>query len=117
MIPTIYGEDLTARILDRKFGLRSLDAIGLLKSEYNKLTSLLASPSGLLLVTGPTGTGKTTTLYACLQHLNAGTKKIHTIEDPIEYALTGIRQSQVHAKLGVDFPELLRNILRQARPM
>jgi type II secretory ATPase GspE/PulE/Tfp pilus assembly ATPase PilB-like protein len=114
VIPTIYGEDLTARILDRKFGLRSLDAIGLLKSEYNKLTSLLASPSGLVLVTGPTGTGKTTTLYACLQHLNAGTKKIHTLEDPIEYALTGIRQSQVHAKLGVDFPELLRNILRQA---
>ncbi len=114
VIPTLYGEDLTARILDRKFGLRSLAALGLLKSEHDKLTSLLASPSGLLLVTGPTGTGKTTTLYACLQHLNSGAKKIHTIEDPIEYALIGIRQSQVHARLGVDFPELLRNILRQA---
>lgn len=114
VIPSIWGEDLTARILDRKFGLRSLDALGLARSEYNKLTAMLASPSGLLLVTGPTGTGKTTTLYACLQHLNTGTRKINTIEDPIEYALSGIRQSQVHAKLGVDFPELLRNILRQA---
>ena len=114
VIPSIWGEDLTARILDRKFGLRTLDAIGLARSEHNKLTAMLASPSGLLLVTGPTGTGKTTTLYACLQHLNTGTRKINTIEDPIEYALAGIRQSQVFGKLGVDFPELLRNILRQA---
>jgi len=114
VIPSIWGEDLTARILDRKFGLRTLDAIGLARSEHNKLTAMLASPSGLLLVTGPTGTGKTTTLYACLQHLNTGTRKINTIEDPIEYALVGIRQSQVFGKLGVDFPELLRNILRQA---
>ena len=114
VIPSIWGEDLTARILDRKFGLRSLDAIGLARSEYNKLTAMLASPSGLLLVTGPTGTGKTTTLYACLQYVNTATRKINTIEDPIEYALPGIRQSQVHPKLGVDFPELLRNILRQA---
>jgi len=114
VIPSIWGEDLTARILDRKFGLRTLDAIGLARSEHNKLAAMLASPSGLLLVTGPTGTGKTTTLYACLQHLNTGTRKINTIEDPIEYALAGIRQSQVFGKLGVDFPELLRNILRQA---
>jgi type II secretory ATPase GspE/PulE/Tfp pilus assembly ATPase PilB-like protein len=114
VIPTIFGEDLTARLLDRKFGLRSLDRLGLLKSEHDKLTAMLASPSGLVLVTGPTGTGKTTTLYACLQHLNTGAKKIHTLEDPIEYALAGIRQSQVNTKIGVDFPELLRNILRQA---
>jgi type II secretory ATPase GspE/PulE/Tfp pilus assembly ATPase PilB-like protein len=114
VIPSIWGEDLTARILDRKFGLRTLDAIGLARSEHNKLAAMLASPSGLLLVTGPTGTGKTTTLYACLQHLNTGTRKINTIEDPIEYALPGIRQSQVFGKLGIDFPELLRNILRQA---
>jgi type II secretory ATPase GspE/PulE/Tfp pilus assembly ATPase PilB-like protein len=114
VIPSIWGEDLAARILDRKFGLRSLDAIGLARAEYNKLTGMLASPSGLLLVTGPTGTGKTTTLYACLQYLNTGTRKINTIEDPIEYALSGIRQSQVFGKLGIDFPELLRNILRQA---
>ncbi|MCU0879765.1 MAG: GspE/PulE family protein [Pirellulaceae bacterium] len=114
IIPTIFGEDLTARLLDRRMGLRALDAIGVTKDDYHKLTAMLASPSGLLLVTGPTGTGKTTTLYASLQYLNTGTRKIHTIEDPIEYALPGIRQSQVHAKLGIDFPELLRNILRQA---
>ena len=114
IIPTIFGEDLSARILDRKQGLRTIDSLGLSRHDYNMITGLLASPSGLILVTGPTGTGKTTTLYACVQHLNTGTKKINTIEDPIEYAVQGIRQSQVHTRLGVDFPELLRNILRQA---
>lgn len=114
VIPTLFGEDVTARILDRKIGLRTLESLGLSSSDQVKLTSLLASPSGLILVTGPTGTGKTTTLYACLQHLNTGTRKINTLEDPVEYALPGIRQSQVNMKLGVDFAELLRNILRQA---
>ena len=114
VVPTLFGEDLAARILDRKFGLRSIDGLGLTRSDLNRLTGLLASPSGLLLVTGPTGTGKTTTLYACVQHLNTGIRKINTIEDPIEYALPGIRQSQVNPKIGVDFPDLLRNILRQA---
>jgi len=114
VVPTLFGEDVACRILDRKFGLRTLDQLGLSRHDHNKLTGMLATPSGLVLVTGPTGTGKTTTLYACIQHLNTGTRKINTIEDPIEYALSGIRQSQVHAKLGVDFPDLLRNILRQA---
>ncbi len=114
VIPTLFGEDLTARILDRKVGLRSLESLGLSNTDQSKLTSLLASPSGLILVTGPTGTGKTTTLYACLQHLNSGSRKINTLEDPVEYALPGIRQSQVNMRLGVDFAELLRNILRQA---
>jgi type II secretory ATPase GspE/PulE/Tfp pilus assembly ATPase PilB-like protein len=114
VVPTLYGEDLAVRILDRKFGLRSLDTLGLTRGDYNRLTGMLASPSGLLLVTGPTGTGKTTTLYACVQHLNTGTRKINTIEDPIEYAIGGIRQSQVNPKLGVDFPDLLKYILRQA---
>jgi len=114
VIPSIWGEDLTARVLDRKFGLRALDVLGLARAEYNKLTTMLASPSGLILVTGPAGTGKTTTLYACLSHLNTGTRKINTIEDPIEYAVAGLRQSQVQSKVGVDFPELLKNILRQA---
>jgi type II secretory ATPase GspE/PulE/Tfp pilus assembly ATPase PilB-like protein len=114
VVPTLFGEDLAVRILDRQFGLRSLDRLGLSRSDYHKLTALLARPSGLLLVTGPTGTGKTTTLYAAIQHLNTGTRKINTIEDPIEYAIRGVRQSQVQPKLGVDFPELLKNILRQA---
>lgn len=114
IIPTLHGEDLAARILDRKQGLRTLDSLGLLRGDHQKLTSLLSSPSGLILVTGPTGTGKTTTLYACLQHLNNGTRKINTLEDPVEYQLAGIRQSQVSPRLAVDFPEMLRNVLRQA---
>jgi type II secretory ATPase GspE/PulE/Tfp pilus assembly ATPase PilB-like protein len=114
IIPTLHGEDLAARILDRRQGLRTLESLGLTKGDYQKLSSLLASPSGLILVTGPTGTGKTTTLYACLQHLNNGTRKINTLEDPVEYQLAGIRQSQVSTKLAVDFPEMLRNVLRQA---
>ena len=114
IIPTLHGEDLAARILDRKQGLRSLDSLGMTRADLQKLTGLLASPSGLLLVTGPTGTGKTTTLYACLQHLNNGKRKINTLEDPVEYQLAGIRQSQITPKLAVDFPEMLRNVLRQA---
>jgi type II secretory ATPase GspE/PulE/Tfp pilus assembly ATPase PilB-like protein len=84
------------------------------RTEQARLTALLSSPSGLILVTGPTGTGKTTTLYACLQHLNNGERKINTLEDPVEYAVKGVRQSQVQPALGVDFPELLTNVLRQA---
>ncbi|HZL90494.1 MAG TPA: ATPase, T2SS/T4P/T4SS family, partial [Pirellulaceae bacterium] len=114
IIPTLHGEDLSARLLDRKFGLKKLDDIGLTRGDYTKVTALLTSPSGLILVTGPTGTGKTTTLYACLQHLNNGTRKINTLEDPIEYQLTGVRQSQVNSKLGVDFADMLRHVLRQA---
>jgi type II secretory ATPase GspE/PulE/Tfp pilus assembly ATPase PilB-like protein len=114
VVPTLFGEDVACRLLDRKLGLRTLDALGLTRSDHNKLAGLLASPSGLLLVTGPTGTGKTTTLYACIQHLNTGGRKINTIEDPIEYGLAGIRQSQVNPKIGVDFPDMLKNILRQA---
>jgi type II secretory ATPase GspE/PulE/Tfp pilus assembly ATPase PilB-like protein len=114
VVPTLFGEDLAVRILDRRFGLRALDALGLPRGELQRLAALLASPSGLILVTGPTGTGKTTTQYACVQELNRGTHKINTIEDPIEYAIVGVRQSQVNVKIGVDFPDLLRNILRQA---
>jgi type II secretory ATPase GspE/PulE/Tfp pilus assembly ATPase PilB-like protein len=114
IIPTLFGEDLSARLLDRKFGLRKLDDLGLSRSDHVKLTALLASPSGLLLVTGPTGTGKTTTLYACLQYVNNGTRKINTLEDPVEYQLAGVRQSQVNLKIGVDFAEMLRHVLRQA---
>jgi type II secretory ATPase GspE/PulE/Tfp pilus assembly ATPase PilB-like protein len=113
-IGTLFGEDLTMRLWNRDTGLRRLDLLGLSTKELEILKSLLARPSGLLLVTGPTGTGKTTTLYACLSYLNNGVRKINTLEDPIEYAIDGIRQSQVNPKIEVDFPELLRHILRQA---
>jgi type II secretory ATPase GspE/PulE/Tfp pilus assembly ATPase PilB-like protein len=114
IIPTIHGEDVAIRIHDSKSGLRTLDQIGFLRSERSRIQSILDNSSGLVLVTGATATGKTTTLYACLQHLNSGTRKINTIEDPVEYVLPGLRQSQVHQKIGLDFPEILRNILRQS---
>ncbi|QDU95365.1 GspE/PulE family protein [Lignipirellula cremea] len=113
-IATLFGEDMTLRVWDRNVGIRSINELGMLPNDIGKLHSMLASPSGLILVTGPTGTGKTTTLYACLEHLNDGTRKISTLEDPVEYALKGVRQAQTQAKLGLDFPELLRNVLRQS---
>jgi type II secretory ATPase GspE/PulE/Tfp pilus assembly ATPase PilB-like protein len=84
------------------------------RRDYNHLVQLLSNSSGLLLVTGLAGSGKTTTLYACLRDLNTGERKINTIEDPIEYAIDGLRQSQVNMKLDIGFAELLRSVLRQA---
>ena len=112
--PMLYGEDMALRLWDHSMGLFSVDELGMSRADLNKLLFMLNHPSGLILVTGPTGTGKTTSLYACLQYLNDGARKINTLEDPIEYAIDGIRQSQVNSKFGLDFPELLRNVLRQA---
>jgi type II secretory ATPase GspE/PulE/Tfp pilus assembly ATPase PilB-like protein len=113
IIPTLYGEDLAMRLLDRR-RLISLEEIGFHPTNFNRLHSIINRPGGLVLVSGPTGMGKTTTLYAALKYLNDGTQKIHTIEDPIEFTLEGIHQSQVNVRRGVDFPELLRAILRQS---
>ncbi len=113
-IPTLYGEDFTLRLLDRHSQLLALERLGLLQRDFNNLLALLSSPSGLILVCGPTGAGKTTTLYAALAYLNNGQRKINTIEDPIEYAIEGIRQSQVNPRIDVDFADLLRGVLRQA---
>jgi type II secretory ATPase GspE/PulE/Tfp pilus assembly ATPase PilB-like protein len=113
-IPTLHGEDMTLRFLQRDSQLIALEKLGMDRQHVDRLKSLLSRPSGLILVTGPTGSGKTTTLYACLAHLNNGKRKINTIEDPIEYELTGVRQSQVNIKHEVDFPDLLRSVLRQA---
>ena len=114
MIATMFGEDLTLRISDQDEGLKQLGELGFDPRDLGKLTSMLESPSGLILVTGPTGTGKTTTLYSCLQHLRGGSRKINTLEDPIEYTLDGVRQSAVFPKIGLDFAELLRSVMRQA---
>ena len=113
-IPTLHGEDLSLRLLERERDLRELGGLGMLHQELNLLNKLLNSPSGLVLVTGPTGAGKTTTLYACLHRLNDGQRKINTIEDPIEYAIEGVRQSQANDCLDVTFPSLLRSVLRQS---
>jgi len=112
-IPTLYGEDIAMRILDRR-RLISIEEIGFHPANFGRLHSIVNRPGGLVLVTGPTGMGKTTTLYAVLKHLNDGTRKIHTIEDPVEFTLEGIHQSQVNLRRGVDFPDLLRAILRQS---
>ncbi len=113
-IPTLHGEDFALRLLERDSTLQRLDGLGLDRQGLQSLTAMLHAPGGLILVTGPTSSGKTTTLYACLHYLNDGTRKINTIEDPIEYAVEGIRQSQVNPAIDVDFPELLRSVLRQA---
>jgi type II secretory ATPase GspE/PulE/Tfp pilus assembly ATPase PilB-like protein len=113
-IPTLYGEDVTIRLLSRNQQALSIENLGMTRREMNELVGILANPSGLILVTGPTGSGKTTTLYGCLKHLNNGQRKINTIEDPIEYAIPGLRQSQINPKVEVGFPELLRSVLRQS---
>jgi len=113
-MPTLHGEDCTARILDQEYRLLGLDQLGMDGHHYNRLTQFLSSPNGLLLVTGPTESGKSTTLYGALAALNNGERKINTIEDPIEYSLTGVRQSQVNAGLDLTFDSLLRHVLRQA---
>ncbi len=113
-IPTLYGEDMAIRLFERGQELLQIENLGLHSKNQFELVDLLNKPGGLMLVTGPAGTGKTTTLYACLQRLNDQTRKINTIEDPIEYSLPGIRQSQVNHPQGLEFPELLRSVLRQA---
>lgn len=112
-IPTLFGEDMTCRMLDRSVSLLDLDELGMDNANSGQMLSMLGSSSGLILVSGPTGSGKTTTMYSCLQHLNDGEKKINTLEDPIEYSLDGICQSQVNTKLDLDFYDLLRSVLRQ----
>jgi len=112
-MPTLYGESLAVRILVRDSHLYDVTKVGLVGPQLDTILSWLHSPSGLVVVTGPTGSGKTTTLYACLNYLNNGRRKIHTIEDPIEYALDGLRQSQVDDLNGPTFEQLLRAVLRQ----
>jgi type II secretory ATPase GspE/PulE/Tfp pilus assembly ATPase PilB-like protein len=113
-IPTLHGEDMTMRILDRDTRLLGIEELGMRRRDYNYLVQLLNNSSGLLLVTGLAGSGKTTSLYGCLRYLNTGERKINTIEDPIEYAIEGLRQSQVNLKLDIGFADLLRSVLRQA---
>lgn len=114
MIPTLFGEDLAIRILPRQTQLYSLDALGTTQEQLSALTQMLESPSGLILLTGPTGSGKTATLYACLARLNDGRRRINTIEDPVELTIDGLRQSQINPAINLDFPALLRGVLRQS---
>lgn len=111
--PSTYGEKMVIRILDREYNLLELESLGFSKPLFESVKNLVTKPHGFFLVTGPTGAGKTTTLYAMLSHLNKPGKNIITMEDPIEYALEGITQSQVNEKSGFIFQNGLRSLLRQ----
>jgi len=112
-VPTLYGESVVLRLLDRAQAPLSLVELGFADDLARGLDRQLARPNGILLVTGPTGSGKTTTLYAALQRLNAVERKILTVEDPVEYQLDGINQIQVRPRIGLDFADALRALLRQ----
>ncbi len=112
-VPTSYGERSVLRLLDKSTGLFKLDELGLWEDDLKRFDSLLNRSHGVIFVTGPTGSGKTTTLYACLNRINSAEKNIMTIEDPIEYQLEGISQMQVASKKGVTFANALRHVLRQ----
>jgi type IV pilus assembly protein PilB len=111
--PTLFGENVVLRFLDRSKLIVGLDQLGLSETYLNDLRQALARPYGMILVTGPTGSGKTTTLYSALNFMNSLEKNIMTIEDPVEYEIPLIRQAQVNVKSGLTFATALRSFLRQ----
>ncbi|MGL5335924.1 MAG: GspE/PulE family protein [Enterovibrio sp.] len=112
-LPVVHGEALVMRLLNQETGILSLDELGIEPTLLARLRTQLQSPHGMVLVTGPTGSGKTTTLYAALNELNVPGKKILTAEDPVEYQLARINQLQIHPKIGLTFAAALRSFLRQ----
>ena len=112
-LPNQYGESVVMRLLNQSSGILKLDGVGLQPKLLQKLRRVMHRPSGMVLVTGPTGSGKTTTLYAILEELNTEERKIITVEDPVEYRLPGINQVQVHEKINLSFARVLRTALRQ----
>jgi general secretion pathway protein E len=112
-IPTIYGESIVLRILDKSSIVLDIERLGFPEEILKDFEELVQRPHGIILVTGPTGSGKTTTLYCALQKINSSEKKIITVEDPVEYQLKGINQIQVKASIGLSFANSLRSIVRQ----
>ena len=112
-LPSIYGESLVMRLLEKSAILMSLKNLGFYEDDYKRFHSIIKRPNGILLITGPTGSGKTTTLYAAVNELNKTDTKIITAEDPVEYTLRGVNQCEVSEKIGFSFPTILRTMLRQ----
>jgi general secretion pathway protein E len=112
-VPTMYGESVVMRLLHRDDVALNFSALGFSPELESKILNILAQPHGILLVTGPTGSGKSTTLYAALMHLNTPERKILTVEDPVEYNIEGINQMQVKPQIGLTFANALRSIVRQ----
>ncbi|MBU7572461.1 MAG: type II secretion system ATPase GspE [Hydrogenophaga sp.] len=112
-LPSAHGERAVLRLLDKSESKLSLEAVGMQGDVLNAFRKLIGQPHGIILVTGPTGSGKTTTLYAALQRLDANAQNIMTVEDPIEYELPGVGQTQVNARIELTFAKALRAILRQ----
>jgi type IV pilus assembly protein PilB len=112
-IPTIYGENMVLRLLDTSGGVYSLDGLGMVKSDIDKIQTIINKPYGMILSTGPTGSGKSTSIYAILNELNKPDSNIMTLEDPVEYRIDNIRQVQLNRKAGMTFASGLRSILRQ----
>jgi len=113
VLPTMFGESVVMRVLDRSVLKLDLDRIGMRENELKAFREEIEKPNGIILVTGPTGCGKTTTLYCCLNEINTVDTKIITTEDPVEYDLEGIMQVQINQEIGLDFVDCLRHILRQ----
>ncbi|HVO65503.1 MAG TPA: GspE/PulE family protein [Syntrophales bacterium] len=112
-IPTIHGENIVMRLLDTSAGVYSLDSLGMVKTDIEKIKSIIKKPYGMILCTGPTGSGKSTSIYAILNELNQPDINIMTLEDPVEYRIENIRQIQLNRKAGMTFAGGLRSILRQ----
>jgi len=114
ILPSVHGESVVMRILDKEQGLVDLPVLGFHETDLARFNKIIKRPNGIFLVTGPTGSGKTTTLYAALKALNRPDVKIITAENPIEYNLTGINQAEVRHEIGLDFTRILRAMMRQA---
>lgn len=113
-LPTMYGDDVAMRLLVRGNAIFQLTELGMTPDQLSAYSGMISSPSGLVLITGPTGSGKTATLYASLAQLNDGKRKINTIEDPVEYAVEGLHQSQTNPSIELTFADLLRAVMRQS---
>src|SRR5207302_4979466 len=113
-LPTVHGQSVVMRILDRGTISVNIRDLGFGQDDYSRFQSIIKRPNGIFLVTGPTGSGKTTTLYAALNQLNRPDRKIITAEDPVEYYLPGVNQVEVKHEIGLDFARIIRPMLLQA---